>query len=310
MASMGSNLPHYDLPDIDPTKLAEMVKERDEVGLRRFGGVEGVAAALLVDPQHGILGNEDDICRRRDKFGSNTYPKPPPKGLLYFVLDASMDTPILILLACAALSLGFGINEGWYEGGSIFVAVFLVISVSALSNLRQERQFDKLSKISNDIKVDVARDGRRQKISIFDIVVGDVVFLNIGDQLPADGLFLEGHSMEVDESSMTGESDHVEVDRQRNPFLFSGSKVADGYARMLVTSVGMNTAWGEMMSSKSRDANEWTPLKSRLDKLTSFIEKVGRAVAYLVLVVLLIRYIIYAVILFLLFFTFCISYLT
>ena len=100
------------------TKLTEMVKERDEVGFRRLGGVGGVAAALLVDPQHGILGNEDDICRRRDKFGSNTYPKPPPKGLLYFVLDAFMDTTILILLACAALSLGFGIkehgpSEGW-----------------------------------------------------------------------------------------------------------------------------------------------------------------------------------------------------
>ena len=287
--------PYHDLPDIDPTKLTKMVKERDEVGFRRFGGVEGVAAALLVDPQHGILGNEDDICRRRDKFGSNTYPKPPPKGLLYFVKDAFKDTTILILLACAALSLGFGIkehgpSEGWYEGGSIFVAVFLVISVSALSNLRQERQFDKLSKISNNIKVDVARDGRRQKISIFDIVVGDVVFLNIGDQIPADGLFLEGHSMQVDESSMTGESDHVEVDRERNPFLLSGSKVADGYARMLVTSVGMNTAWGEMMSSISRDTNERTPLQARLDKLTSSIGKVGLAVAFLVLVVLLIRY--------------------
>lgn len=285
---------NHALPDIN-TKLTEMVKEKDLIALRGFGGVEGVAATLLIDPQHGILGNEDDVHRRRDKFGSNTYYKPPPKGLFYFVVDAFKDTTILILLVCAALSLGFGIKEhgpqeGWYEGGSIFVAVFLVISVAALSNFRQERQFDKLSKISNNIKIDVARDGRRQEISIFDIVVGDVVFLNIGDQIPADGLFLEGHSMEVDESSMTGESDHVEVDRERNPFLFSGSKVADGYARMLVTSVGMNTAWGEMMSSISRDTNERTPLQARLDKLTSSIGKVGLAVAFLVLVVLLIRY--------------------
>ncbi|KAJ9696035.1 hypothetical protein PVL29_008343 [Vitis rotundifolia] len=281
---------NHALPDIN-TKLTEMVKEKDLITLRGFGGVEGVAATLLIDPQHGILGNEDDVRRRRDKFGSNSYYKPPAKGLFYFVVDAFKDTTILILLVCAALSLGFGIKEhgpqeGWYEGGSIFVAVFLVISVAALSNFRQERQFDELWKISNNRKIDVARDGRRQEISIFDIVVGDVILLNIGDQIPADGLFLEGHSMQVDESSMTGESDHVEVDRERNPFLFSGSKVADGYARMLVTSVGMNTARGEMMSSISRDTNERTPLQARLDKLTSSIGKFGLAV----LVVILIRH--------------------
>ncbi|KAF5784787.1 putative calcium-transporting ATPase [Helianthus annuus] len=114
-------------------------------------------------------------------------------------------------MGCAVLSLGFGIKEdgikeGWYEGGSILLAVFLVIVVSAVSNFRQEKQFDSLSKISNNIKTDVVREGRRQKISIFDIVVGDIVVLNVGDQIPADGLFIDGHSLLVDESSMTGES--------------------------------------------------------------------------------------------------------
>ncbi|KAI6694211.1 hypothetical protein NL676_021921, partial [Syzygium grande] len=94
----------------------------------------------------------------------------------------------------------------------------------------------------------------------------------------------------VDESSMTGESDHVEVNSNQNPFLFSGTKVADGYAQMLVTSVGMNTTWGEMMSSISQDNSEQTPLQARLNKLTSSIGKLGLAVAFLVLVVLLIRY--------------------
>ncbi|KAE8731558.1 Calcium-transporting ATPase 8, plasma membrane-type [Hibiscus syriacus] len=89
---------------------------------------------------------------------------------------------------------------------------------------------------------------------------------------------------------MTGESDHVEVDTNRNPFLLSGTKVADGYARMLVTSVGMNTTWGQMMCQISRDNDEETPLQARLNKLTSSIGKVGLAVAFLVLVVLLVRY--------------------
>ncbi|CBI26323.3 unnamed protein product, partial [Vitis vinifera] len=198
------------------------------------------------------------VARRKEEFGSNTYQKPPTKSFLHFV-------------------------EGWYDGGSIFLAIFLVISVSAVINFKQNRQFDKLSKASNNIQVDVVRHGRLQQISIFEIVVGDVVCLKIGDQVPADGLFLDGHSLQVDESSMTGENDHVEVNTSLNPFLFSGTKVADGYARMLVTSVGMNTTWGEMMSTISHDANEQTPLQARLNKLTSSIGKFGLAAAFLVL---------------------------
>ncbi|KAF5738869.1 calcium-transporting ATPase 12 plasma membrane-type [Tripterygium wilfordii] len=280
---------------IDQTRLTTMVKEKDLSALGLLGGTEGVATALGTNREDGIHGDDLELSKRREMFGSNTYHHPPPKGLMYFVIEAFKDTTILILLVCAALSLAFGIKEhgvaeGWYEGASIFAAVFAVIVVSALSNFRQETQFDKLSKISSNIKVDVVRDGRRQQISIFDILVGDIVFLNIGDQVSADGLFLDGHSLQADESSMTGESDHVDVDSNKNPFLFSGSKVVDGYGRMLVTSVGMNTAWGEMMSTISRDSNERTPLQARLDKLTSSIGKVGLAVAFLVLVVMLVRY--------------------
>ncbi|KAK7381170.1 hypothetical protein VNO78_33699 [Psophocarpus tetragonolobus] len=284
--------------DIDQTTLTDIVKEKDLHNLDKLGGVEGVATALETHVEYGIKGADDDaedITRRKHVFGSNTYSKPPSKGFFHFVVEAVKDVTILILLVCAALSLGFGIKEhgikeGWYDGGSIFVAVFIVISLSSISNFRQNRQFDKLSQVSNDIQIDVVRSGRRQNISIFEIVVGDVICLKIGDQVPADGLFIEGHSLKVDESSMTGESDHVEISRQHHPFLFSGTKVADGYAKMLVTSVGMNTTWGQMMSSVSRDINEQTPLQERLNKLTSSIGKVGLAVAFLVLVVLLVRY--------------------
>ncbi|PQP94194.1 putative calcium-transporting ATPase 13 plasma membrane-type [Prunus yedoensis var. nudiflora] len=221
--------------------------------------------------------------------------KPPAKGFFHFVWEAFKDLTIIILLGCAALSLGLGIKvhglkEGWIDGGSIFIAIILVISVSAVSNYRQNRQFDKLSKVSDNVQIEAVRGGRRQQISIFDIVVGDVICLKIGDQVPADGLFLDGHSLQVDESSMTGESDHVGINQIQNPFLLSGTKVADGYARMLVTSVGMNTTWGEMMSQISRDTNDQTPLQARLNKLTSSIGKVGLVVAFLVLLVLLVRY--------------------
>ncbi|KAJ4955707.1 hypothetical protein NE237_012490 [Protea cynaroides] len=281
--------------NVDHEKLVAIVKEKNLGLLDQFGGVDGVVAALKVDCEDGIRGSAEDVARRCNAFGSNTYRKPPAKGFFYFVYEGFKDTTILILLVCVALSLGFGIKQnglkdGWYDGGSIFLAVFLVIFVSAISNFKQSKQFEKLSAKSNDIRVDVIRDRRRQQISIFDIVVGDIVVLKIGDQIPADGLFLDGHSLKVDESSMTGESDYVDINGDENPFMISGAKVADGYGRMLVTSVGINTAWGEMMASISRDTEELTPLQARLNKLTSYIGKIGLAVAFIVLIVMLVRY--------------------
>ncbi|XP_059644022.1 putative calcium-transporting ATPase 13, plasma membrane-type [Cornus florida] len=286
---------HVPFLAIDRKALANLVKERDIDGLQQYGGVKEVAAVLETDQKFGISGSNDDTKHRIDVFGSNTYKKPPAKSFISFVLEAFKDATIIILLVCAVLSLGFGIKqhgleEGWYDGGSIIVAVVLVVAVSAISNFKQNRQFEELSEESSDIKVEVVRDGRRQPISVFEVVVGDIVCLNIGDQIPADGLFLDGHSLKVDESSMTGESDHVEVNEAANPFLLSGTKVTDGYGHMLVTAVGMNTAWGQMMSSISGDLDEQTPLQARLNKLTSYIGKIGLLVAFLVLAVLLIRY--------------------
>ncbi|KAM3755083.1 hypothetical protein ACB098_02G013100 [Castanea mollissima] len=270
---------------IDQKILTGLVKEKNIEKLQIIGGVERLASGLKSNVESGIPGNMEDIAHRHEAFGTNTYKRLPTKNFFHFVVEAFKDLTILILLGCAVLSLVFGIKEngikeGWYDGGSIFVAVFLVIAVSTISNFRQSKQFDKLSEVINNIQIEVVRAGRRQQISIFEIVVGDVICLKIGDQVPADGLFLDGHSLQVDESSMTGESDHVEVNCN-HPFLFSGTKVVDGYVRMLVTSVGMNTIWGEMMSSISRDANEQTPLQVWLNKLTSSIGKVGLAVTFL-----------------------------
>lgn len=281
---------------IDQASLINLAKDKDLDLLGRLGGVDGISSTLKTDPDNGIaIDNDQELASRRRAFGSNTYTKPPTKGFLHYVWEAFQDLTIVILIVCAALSLGFGMKahgakEGWIDGVSILIAIFLVIAVSAISNYRQNKQFDKLSKVSNNIQIDVMRGGRRQQISIFEILVGDVICLKIGDQVPADGLFLEGHSLQVDESSMTGESDHVEVNHGQNPFLFSGTKVVDGYGRMVATSVGMSTTWGQMMSQLTRDTNEQTPLQARLNRLTSSIGKVGLAVAFLVLVVLFIRY--------------------
>lgn len=195
---------------INKEALAKLVREKDFNGLLQFGGVRRVGEILGSHLKAGITMHENELRQRKDTFGSNIYDKPPAKSFLSFVVEAFKDTTIIVLLVCAVLSLGFGIKqhgpkEGWYDGGSIIVAVVLVLAVSSISNFKQSRQFLKLSDESKDIKVEVMRDGRRQEVSIYDIVVGDVVCLKIGDQIPADGLFLDGHSLQVDESCMTGE---------------------------------------------------------------------------------------------------------
>ncbi|THG18123.1 hypothetical protein TEA_005741 [Camellia sinensis var. sinensis] len=101
-------------------------------------------------------------------------------------------------------SISSQLKEGWYDGGSIFVAVFLVIAVSPGSNFKQNRQFLNLSKVSNNIPIDIVRNGRRKQVLIFKIVVGDVVCLKIGDQVPAYGLFIDGHSLLVEQTPLQG----------------------------------------------------------------------------------------------------------
>ncbi|XP_044389451.1 calcium-transporting ATPase 5, plasma membrane-type isoform X4 [Triticum aestivum] len=196
------------------------------------------------------------------------------------------------MAAAISLSLGMateGVKDGWYDGGSIFFAVFLVIFVTATSDYRQSLQFQHLNEEKQNIQVEVIRGGKRVGASIFDLVVGDVVPLKIGDQVPADGVLISGHSLAIDESTMTGESKIVHKD-QNAPMLMSGCKVADGYGSMLVTGVGTNTEWGMLMANLSEDIGEETPLQARLNGVATLIGIVGLSVAGVVLVVLWIRY--------------------
>ncbi|KAJ9543273.1 hypothetical protein OSB04_022980 [Centaurea solstitialis] len=277
---------------IDKAKLiTDLVKTKDLEILRTFNGVGGLAEAIQTNLEDGINGK--DKGKRLIEFGYNNFKQPPPQlGFWYFLVEGFKDPTKLFQLLVSAISLGFSIKEDgarerWYDhGGSIFAAL-LVIGLSAVSNYMQIRQFDRLSKISNDVKLDVVRDGRRQTISISDVVVGEVVFLKIGDRIPADGLFIDGHSLVVEESGMaSGKSGFVGVDAIENPFLIGGSKVADGYARMLVTSV---SGMGSKMGHGGCEYDNQTPLQSRLDELIVLIGKVACVVAVLDLLAIAIR---------------------
>lgn len=280
--------------DVSPGQLADMTHDHDFAALQNFGGVKGLTEKLKTNPDKGIPDDESNILDRKNVFGSNTYPQKKGRSFWRFLLDACRDTTLIILMVAAAASLALGIKsegikEGWYDGGSIALAVIIVIVVTAFSDYKQSLQFQNLNEEKQNIQLEVVRGGRRVKISIFDVVVGDVITLKIGDQVPADGVLISGHSLSIDESSMTGESKIVHKDH-KSPFLMSGCKVADGYGTMLATSVGINTEWGLLMASISEDNGEETPLQVRLNGVATFVGIVGLVVAVFVLVVLLARF--------------------
>ncbi|PIN19114.1 Calcium transporting ATPase [Handroanthus impetiginosus] len=280
---------------ISSEELVSMSREHDLSLLQQNGGVRGVAEKLKSNLEKGVPGDETDIIKRKQAFGSNTYPRKKGRSFWRFVWEACRDTTLIILMVAAAASLALGIKtegikEGWYDGGSIALAVLIVIIFTAVSDYKQSLQFQNLNEEKQNIQLEVVRSGRRIKVSIFEIVVGDVVPLKIGDQVPADGLVVSGHSLAIDESSMTGESKIVHKDTTKAPFLMSGCKVADGYGSMLVTSVGINTEWGLLMASISEDNGEETPLQVRLNGVATFIGIVGLIVAVAVLIVLVSRY--------------------
>ncbi|PIA43678.1 hypothetical protein AQUCO_01800024v1 [Aquilegia coerulea] len=299
----GDRAPHGSPKSTTPTggfeigleELASVTRDHDLPALERHGGVTGLAGMLKTNPEKGINGDDADILNRKNTFGSNTYPKKKGRSFLNFLWEAWQDLTLIILMVAAAASLALGIKtegikEGWYDGGSIAFAVLLVIVVTAISDYRQSLQFQNLNDEKRNIHLEIVRGGKRVEVSIFDIVVGDVIPLKIGDQVPADGVLVVGHSLAIDESSMTGEAKIVHKDHRKDPFLMSGCKVADGYGTMLVTGVGINTEWGLLMASISEDTGEETPLQVRLNGVATFIGIVGLAVALVVLVVLLARY--------------------
>ncbi|KAE9587701.1 putative calcium-transporting ATPase [Lupinus albus] len=279
---------------IGQEQLASISRDHDTTALQQYGGVAGISDLLKTDLEKGVHDDEAELLKRRNAFGSNNYPRKKGRNFLMFLWDACKDLTLIILIVAAAASLALGIKsegikEGWYDGGSIAFAVILVIVVTAISDYKQSLQFQDLNEEKRNIHLEVVRGGRRVEISIYDIVVGDVIPLNIGNQVPADGILITGHSLSIDESSMTGESKIVHKD-SRDPFLMSGCKVADGSGSMLVTGVGINTEWGLLMASISEDSGEETPLQVRLNGVATFIGIVGLSVASLVLIVLLARY--------------------
>uniref|UniRef100_A0A0E0JTF8 Calcium-transporting ATPase n=1 Tax=Oryza punctata TaxID=4537 RepID=A0A0E0JTF8_ORYPU len=277
---------------VSAEELASIVRGHDTKSLRFHNGVDGIARKVAVSLTDGV--KSDDAGLRAEVYGANQYTEKPPRTFWMFLWDASQDMTLMLLAFCAVVSVAIGLaTEGWpggmYDGVGIMLTILLVVMITAASDYKQSLQFRDLDKEKKKIDVQVTRDGYRQKVSIYDIVVGDIVHLSIGDQVPADGLFIDGYSFVVDESSLSGESEPVHVSTA-NRFLLGGTKVQDGSARMLVTAVGMRTEWGNLMETLSQGGEDETPLQVKLNGVATIIGKIGLAFAVLTFTVLMARF--------------------
>ncbi|EWC43989.1 hypothetical protein DRE_01341 [Drechslerella stenobrocha 248] len=259
-------------------------------------------------------------------YARNVLPEKKAKSIFLLMWIALQDK-VLILLSCAAvISLALGIYQtiqaqnkakknpnspesqeahiDWVEGVAIIVAVVIVVVVGAGNDWQKERQFVKLNKKKEDRFVKAMRSGKAVQISVYDILVGDVLYLEPGDMIPADGVFISGHNVKCDESSATGEIDQIKKTsadncmvqmlaganiRKLDPFILSGGKVLEGVGTYVVTSVGVNSSHGKIMMALREDV-EATPLQVKLNGLAEGIAKIGGAAALLLFVVLLIRF--------------------
>lgn len=260
-------------------ELGSIVEGHNLQKLNDHGGVPGIAEKLCTSTLNGLTTDSDLLNRRQEIFGINKFNESEGRSFLVFVWEALQDMTLMILGVCAFVSLLVGIvMEGWpkgaHDGLGIVASILLVVFVTATSDYRQSLQFKDLDKEKKKIAIQVTRNGYRQKMSIYDLLPGDIVHLAIGDQVPADGVFVSGFSVLIDESSLTGESEPVMVTAE-NPFLLSGTKVQDGSCKMMVTTVGMRTQWGKLMATLSEGGDDETPLQVKLNGVATIIGKVG-----------------------------------
>ncbi|CAI0406358.1 unnamed protein product [Linum tenue] len=276
--------------DICADELGSIVEGHDVKKLRFHGGVNGIAQKLCTSTNDGLPKDVDALNRRQELFGINKFAESESKSFWVFVWEALHDMTLMILAVCAFVSLIVGIaTEGWpkgaHDGLGIVASIMLVVFVTATSDYRQSLQFKDLDKEKKKISIQVTRNGFRQKMSIYELLPGDIVHLAIGDQVPADGLFVSGFSVLIDESSLTGESEPVMVGVE-TPFLLSGTKVQDGSCKMLITTVGMRTQWGKLMATLSEGGDDETPLQVKLNGVATIIGKIGLFFAVITFAVL------------------------
>lgn len=272
------------------------------------------------------LSNDEDTSAREQAFGINRIPTSKGKSVWRITWNTLKDPMLRLLIVAALVSLGLSFWEGdeddeenedvdaseqkpktnlnWVEGAAILLTVTAITLISTAIEWRNQRRFAQLNKQGEDRSVVVIRSGSPSQVSIYDLLVGDVVQLEPGDVVPADGILIEGDGISCDESSTTGESELVQkmplnttsldfdVAEKTSPSslaVISGTKVMKGTGKFLVTAVGQNSVYGKMMASLQSEP-ESTPLQKKLARLGRQISIVAGVTGLLVFLGLLLRF--------------------
>lgn len=243
-----------------------------------------------------------EVAASRRQHGSNVLTPVEKDPWWKKLLEKFRDPLIIILLVAGVMSVGisfyeyYGLKRGaevFYEPVGIFIAIALATGLAFVFEYKAEKEFAILNQVNDDEPVQVVREGKVQHVPRRDVVVGDIVMLNAGEEVPADALLLEAHSMLVDESSLTGEPQCAKtVDEERfddqatypSNQVLKGTKVIEGHGIAQVTAVGDATENGMVMENAQIDSSVKTPLNEQLDGLGKFISRMSYIIATLVIV--------------------------
>lgn len=259
-----------------------------------------------MEQKHHHKGLTDaQVQESRQKYGENILTPPEKEPLWKLFLEKFEDPIIRILLIAAFISLAIAIvnhltgkGAHYEETIGVFCAIFLATGVAFWFEMDANKKFDILNQVNDDDLVMVIRNDNVQQVRKRDIVVGDVVLLEIGNEVPADGELLEAVSLQMDESTLTGEPS---IDKTTDPnefedgvtypsnWVLRGTKVINGHGTMLVTKIGDATEFGQVAEKATEMVGGQTPLNRQLDTLAKFIGVVGMILAALTFSVLFIK---------------------
>lgn len=242
-----------------------------------------------------------EVTESRLRNGINILTPPPGVPLWKKFLSKFSDPLILILLIAGILSLGisfydyFGLGHGadsFIEPVGIFIAIFLATGLAFYFEYKADKEFDLLNQVNDDEPVQVIRGGNMTEIPKKDVVVGDIVKLNTGNDIPADGILLDASSLSVDESTLTGEpscrktTDPTHFDNEAtfpSDHVLRGTRVIEGHGIMKVLAVGDSTENGKVFTAAQIDNSVKTPLNEQLDGLGKLISKISYILATVII---------------------------